>query len=71
MDGVPLVLLLTLAMACLVESKPPYLGECAEYPDQSYDYGDLGIGSCLAGPTSLQWADDNTLVVTNANPFLD
>ncbi len=65
------MLLLTLAMACLVESKPPYLGECAEYPDQSYDYGDLGIGSCLAGPTSLQWADDNTLVVTNANPFLD
>ncbi|MFT5586413.1 MAG: hypothetical protein ACI9VR_004011, partial [Cognaticolwellia sp.] len=65
------MVLLTLAMACLVESKPPYVGECADYPNQSYDYGDIGIGSCLSGPTSLQWADDNTLVVTNANPFLD
>lgn len=65
------MVLLTLAMACLVESKPPFLGECADYPADTYDYGDIGIGSCLAGPTSLQWADDNTLLVTNANPFLD
>ena len=65
------MVLLTLAMACLVESKPPFLGECADYPTETYDYGDIGIGSCLAGPTSLQWADENTLIVTNANPFLD
>lgn len=65
------MVLLTLAMACLVESKPPFLGECADYPADTYDYGDIGIGSCLAGPTSLQWTNDNTLLVTNANPFLD
>ena len=65
------MVLLTLAMACLVESKPPFLGECADYPAETYDYGDVGIGSCLAGPTSLQWANDSTLIVTNANPFLD
>lgn len=65
------MVLLALATACLVESQPPYLGECAEYPGGRYDYGEVGIGSCLAGPTSVQWADDSTLVVTNANPFLD
>ncbi|HJN75237.1 MAG TPA: hypothetical protein QGF58_15015 [Myxococcota bacterium] len=57
---------------CIVDAPPPWVGECAEHPEGIYDYGEIGIGSCLAGPVSLSWTSDGShLLVTNANPFLD
>ncbi len=67
------MILLTLALSGCVESAPlPDVGPCAVYPDGVYEYGQIGIGSCLAGPSSLQFLDGGSvLAVTNANPFLD
>ncbi|MCB9744938.1 MAG: beta-propeller fold lactonase family protein [Alphaproteobacteria bacterium] len=71
-----LLLLLTL-MGCRQTSLPPYVGDCADYPDEIYDYGDIGVGTCLAGPTELRWITDpsdpsrEVLLVGNANPWLD
>jgi predicted GH43/DUF377 family glycosyl hydrolase len=50
----------------------PDLGDCADYPDTVYTYGQLGIGTCLAGPTDLEFfeIDGRTwLGITNADPF--
>jgi len=69
--AVPLLLLLT---ACITDAPQPYVGECADYPDGAYDFGAIGIGSCLSGPIDLAWVDGPggpTLLVTNSNPFLD
>lgn len=74
------LLLLSLVIgssACIEESPLPFVGDCAEYPSQVYDYGEIGIGSCLSGPTALIWKqssadpDQQWLLVANANPFLD
>lgn len=65
------MLLLSLTLGCLVQDGAPYVGACAEYPGTRYDYGQIGIGDCLAGPISLHWVDEDTLLVTNANPFRD
>lgn len=62
-----ITLLLT---ACLENRPPPFVGDCADAPDGVYDYGQIGIGNCLAGPMSMDWVDGH-LVVANANPFLD
>ncbi|MSQ01169.1 MAG: hypothetical protein EXR71_04645 [Myxococcales bacterium] len=63
---------LLLALACVKSDPLPDVGACAVYPEGSYEFGQLGIGTCLAGPTSLTMlADGHTLAVTNANPFLD
>ena len=67
---------LLLLTACLEETGPgPDVGSCADYPDGVYTWGEIGIGSCLAGPSALQVIEtaDGTewLAVTNANPFLD
>ncbi len=47
------------------------MGDCAAYPDGVYEYGQIGIGDCLSGPTSLAFVDpdDPVLLVTNANPY--
>lgn len=67
------VLLLPLLLGgCLIDAASPQLGTCAEYPDGVYDFGEIGIGTCLAGPADLQLADndgDPVLLVTNANPW--
>ncbi|MFT4976466.1 MAG: hypothetical protein ACI8S6_002371, partial [Myxococcota bacterium] len=72
--GAGLLLLLSL-LGCVVESPLPDLGDCAVYPDGVYEYGQIGIGTCLTGPTELRFAeaDDGslTLLVTNANPYLN
>jgi predicted GH43/DUF377 family glycosyl hydrolase len=71
------VSLVLLLVACLSEAPQPYVGDCAVYPDPPYDYGAIGIGSCLSGPVDLAWIADPgdptsaVLLVTNANPFLD
>lgn len=67
------MILLALALQGCVESQPlPFVGDCAVYPDGVYEYGQIGVGTCLAGPASLTFLDGGSvLAVTNANPFLD
>lgn len=59
---------------CVSEDPLPYLGECAIAPtDGWYEYGELGIGSCLASPSDLRVvadprdADNHHLLVVNSN----
>lgn len=77
MRHVLIVALVFGSSACIEESPLPFVGDCAIYPSDAYDYGEIGIGTCLAGPTALSWrqsAEDPSqqwLFVANANPFLD
>jgi len=60
-------------VGCIQDIEKPYLGECADYPDGVYDYGDIGIGDCLAAPTDLQFyhtPDEDVLLVVNSNAYL-
>ncbi len=57
---------------CVVSAPLPYLGECADTEGLDiYEYGQVGIGSCLAGPTDLQVLEDGDgefhLLVVNSN----
>lgn len=64
------MLLLLLASACLLDRPLPDVGACAVYPDGAYDHGEIGIGTCLAGPMSLgfaEGADGPVLLVSNSN----
>ncbi len=67
--------LLLLVFGCLEYRASPQVGLCADYPEGTYDYGEIGIGSCLSGPLSLDWTEtgdgEQVLLVTNANPFLE
>lgn len=66
------ILPLLLSLACVQSDPLPDVGACASYPDGVYEYGQIGIGTCLAGPTSVTFlSDGHTIAVTNANPFLD
>lgn len=61
-----------LTTGCIRVDDLPDVGQCASYPDETYEYGQIGIGTCLAGPNRLHFAGDTTnptLLVTNANPF--
>lgn len=61
---------LALSLGCLVDQPLPDLGACAVYPDGTYEYGQIGIGTCLAGPADLRFADNDgqpVLLVSNAN----
>lgn len=67
------MILLALLAGCM-QSKPlPDMGDCAEYPEGTYEYGQIGIGTCLAGPVELEFAEaldgSEVLLVTNANPY--
>ena len=66
--------MLLFLLGCIVDDPLPYVGDCAVYPDGVYDYGQIGIGSCLAGPTELKFLgseeDGHRLLITNANPYL-
>lgn len=69
----PLSLALLVLASC-VSTVPlgPVLGACADIPDGVYTYGQIGIGTCLAGPADAQFVvrDGNTwLTLTNADPF--
>jgi DNA-binding beta-propeller fold protein YncE/predicted GH43/DUF377 family glycosyl hydrolase len=67
------VLILALLAGCIRDAPLPDLGPCAEYPAGVYEYGQVGIGTCLAGPTELEFSEDpdgnSVLLVTNANPY--
>ncbi len=58
---------------CLIDiGRGPDVGDCADLPEGTYTYGEIGIGTCLAGPTDVQFieADGTTwLAVTNADPY--
>jgi DNA-binding beta-propeller fold protein YncE len=57
---------------CIEDLPLPELGRCAVTPEGVYEYGQVGIGTCLAGPVALQTLDAGAvLAVVNANPFLD
>ena len=59
--------------ACVRDAPLPDVGDCADYPDGVYEYGQIGIGTCLAGPTELHFTEsadgEPLLLVTNANPY--
>ena len=67
-------MLLALIFSCIQDISSPYLGECAVYPKGRYDYGQIGIGDCISGPTELQFMTDSDgdwhLLLTNSNPYL-
>lgn len=66
-------MLLLLLVACIRNEGFPEVGDCAAYPEGSYTWGEIGIGTCLAGPNTLAFAGDPaspTLLVVNANPYL-
>lgn len=71
----PLLPVLALVLAgCLRPSEPPWVGECAVYPEGSYQFGDIGIGTCLSAPADLQFVDGGSgpwLAVSNSNAFRD
>ena len=65
--GVPLA-------GCLVDDPTPDLGACADtYGQEVFEYGQVGIGTCLAGPSDLRTLphpddpDDFYLLVVNSN----
>lgn len=65
-------LIFFIAVACVQSDPLPDVGACAVYPDGVYEYGQIGIGTCLAGPAALTFLDGGSvLAVTNTNPFLD
>ncbi len=59
---------------CIVDQSLPDLGECADTAGLDvYEYGQVGIGTCLAGPTDMKvlphpdQGDDFYLLVSNTN----
>lgn len=64
-------MLLLLLFACLRDDPLPFAGDCAVYPDGVYEFGQIGIGTCLSGPMDLDWVDDSHLAIANANPWMD
>lgn len=68
----PLVLLAALVGCVQDVGLGPDLGPCSEPPSGAYGYGDIGIGSCLAGPVDLEFVERDGrswLAVANAAPF--
>ena len=61
---------LVLFAACVESAPPPFVGDCADYPSGSYEYGQIGIGTCLAGPADVEVLGDR-LLISNANPWGD
>ena len=61
-------------ISCVQDLAAPFLGDCAQYPDESYDYGQIGIGTCLSGPSDIQFVQSGAstqLIISNANPYLN
>jgi len=68
---IPLLLL----TACIEQvGLGPDLGPCSQPPDRVHTFGEVGIGTCLAGPADLKSFEQGGttwLAVANANPFLN
>jgi hypothetical protein len=64
-----------LLAGCVSEDPLPELGDCAVVPEGTgwYEYGELGIGTCLASPSDLRVVadprndDNHYLLVLNSN----
>jgi len=61
---------------CVSNAGLPDLGACADLPDANlYEYGQIGIGTCLASPSDLQIRPDprdpanHFVVAVNANAY--
>jgi hypothetical protein len=70
----PIVLSLPLWVSACVQprGRGPDMGACSEPPDGVYAFGEVGIGSCLAGPADLKFVrvqGQDLLAITNADPF--
>ncbi len=67
------LLAVLLASACVEVGRGPDLGPCANPPDGgAFSYGEIGIGTCLAGPVDLLFFEqdgDDWLAVSNADPY--
>jgi DNA-binding beta-propeller fold protein YncE len=65
--------LLLLLAACVVQTqRGPDLGRCADPPPGVYTYGQIGIGTCIAGPSDLAFLEHEGrtwLAVSNADPY--
>ncbi len=68
-----LIVAFSLSLAgCLRDASPPWVGSCADYPEGIYEYGQIGIGTCLSTPADLRFLErdgDAYLAVSNANAF--
>ena len=68
-----LLVLLGASTSCKQDAPLPYVGDCAKYPDGIYEFGEIGIGTCLSGSTELVFTDnaagEPVLLVTNANTY--
>ncbi len=66
------IVLLSGLPAC-IESRPlPFVGDCASYPSGTYEYGQIGIGTCLSAPADIiPLATDGQFAVVNANAWGD
>jgi hypothetical protein len=72
MRATHLIPCLALAACVRTVGVGPDLGACGDYPEGAYTWGQIGIGTCLAGPSDLQFLvrDGTTwLMVANADPF--
>ena len=50
----------------------PDVGDCAVYPDGVYEYGQIGIGTCLAAPADIIALDEpGKFAIVNANAWGD
>ena len=66
-------IMLPLALTgCLLNvGNGPMIGECADYPDGIYTYGEIGLGTCLSGPVDIDFLEiegRTWLAVSNADP---
>ncbi len=64
--------ILVVGIACQTVTPGPDLGNCADVPDGVYTYGDIGLGTCLAGPVDLAFFEQDGgtyLAVSNADPY--
>ncbi len=66
--------LASLGWGCIQQEPLPVLGECSEAPaDRWYEYGEAGVGSCLASPSDLRVVPDprdpsnHFILVANSN----
>lgn len=73
MPRASLLLIVVLSSCVRTIGAGPDVGACADYPAGVYTYGQIGIGTCLAGPADMAFIPTNDgrllLGVANADPY--